>query len=261
MNEKLLEYCKQEIDSLLKKKLIRPSKFPWSCVAFYIQNVAEIERNASELVINYKLLNKVLQWIRYSIPNKQYLLKRLHSVVVYSKTDMKSGFWKVQIKEQDRYKTTFTVPFSHYEWNVMPFGVKNAPSGFQNIMNNIFNSHFQFIIVYIDDVLIFSYSFEKYVVHLKKKFKIIKANGMACYAPKMKLFQTKIRFLGHEIYQGKTKPIQRSIEFANKFPDEIKNKKHLQRFLGCLNYVSDYFKDLRTICESLYKRLRKNASA
>ena len=64
---------------------------------------------------------------------------------------------------------------------------------------------------------------------------------MACSTPKMKLFQTKIRFLGHEIYQGKTKPVQRSIEFADKFPNEIKDKKQLQRFLGCLNYVSDYF--------------------
>ena len=62
---------------------------------------------------------------------------------------------------------------------------------------------------------------------------------------KNKLFQTKIRFLGHEIFQGKTKLIQRSIEFADKFPDEIKDKKQLQRFLGCLNYVSDYFKDFR----------------
>ena len=82
---------------------------------------------------------------------------------------------------------------------------------------------------------------------------------MTYFASKMKLFQTKIRFLGHEFFQGKTKPIQRSIEFANKFPDEIKDKKQLQRFLECLNYVSDYFKDLRIICEPLYKRLRKNA--
>ena len=73
----------------------------------------------------------------------------------------------------------------------------------------------------------------------------------------MKLFQIKIIFLGHEIYQGKTKSIQRLIEFAYKFPDEIKNKKQLQRFLGCLNNVSDYFKDLKIICEPLYKRLRK----
>ena len=100
-------------------------------------------------------------------------------------------------------------------------------------------------------------SLEKHFIHLKKIFNVIKANGMACSAPKMKLFQTKIRFLGHEIFQGKTKPIQRSIEFADKFPDEIKDKKQLQRFLGCLNYVSDYFKDLRMIYEPLYKNLGK----
>ena len=115
------------------------------------------------------------------------------------------------------------------------------------------------IFVYIEDVLVFSNSFEIHFVHLKKFFKVIKANAMACSAPKMKLFQTNIRYLGYKIYQGKTKSIQRSIEFANKFLDEIKDKKQLQRFLHCLNYVSNYFKDLKIICEPLYKRLRKNA--
>ena len=80
---------------------------------------------------------------------------------------------------------------------------------------------------------------------------------MACFSLKIKLFQTKIRFLGHAIYQGITKPIQRSIKLVDKFPNEIKDKKQLQRFLSCLNYVSDYFKALRIICEPLYKRLRK----
>ena len=92
INGKLLEYCKQKIDSLIKKKLIRPTKSPQSCAAFCIQNATELERGAPRLVINYKPLNKVLQWIRYPIHNKQDLLKRLHSVVIYSKFDMKSGF-------------------------------------------------------------------------------------------------------------------------------------------------------------------------
>ena len=82
----------------------------------------------------------------------------------------------------------------------MPFGLKNGPSKFQNIMNDIFNPRFQFIIVYIDGVLVFSNSLEKHFVHLKRFFNIIKENGMTCSAPKMKLFQTKIGFLGHEIY-------------------------------------------------------------
>ena len=104
------------------------------------------------------------------IHNKQDLLKRLHSVIIYSKFDMKSGFWQVQIKEEHRYKTAFIVLFGHYEWNVMSFGLKNASFEFQNIMNDIFNPHFQFIIVYIDDVLVFSDSLEKHFVHLKKVY-------------------------------------------------------------------------------------------
>ena len=74
----------------------------------------------------------------------------------------------------------------------------------------------------------------------------------------MLLFQNKVRFLGHDIFQGTIKPIQRSLVFAEKFPDEIKDKNQLQRFLGCLNYVSDFFPHLKHLCAPLYNRLRKN---
>ena len=82
------------------------------------------------LVINYKPLNKVLQWIRHPIPNKKDLIQRIYNAIIFSKFDMKSGFWQIQIKPEDRYRTAFTVPFGHYEWNVMPFGLKKAPSEF-----------------------------------------------------------------------------------------------------------------------------------
>ena len=74
----------------------------------------------------------------------------------------------------------------------------------------------------------------------------------------MKIFQTKIRFLGFEIYQGTITPIQRLIEFADKFPDEIKDKVQLQRFLGCLNYISEFIPNIRVICQPLYQRLQKS---
>ena len=124
MNNELLEHCKKEIENLLNKGLIRKSKSPWSCAAFYVNKQAELEQGVPKLVINYKPLNKALQWIRYHIPNKKDLLDRLHEATIFSKFDMKSGFWQIQIDEKDRYKTAFTVPFSHYEWNVMPFGLK-----------------------------------------------------------------------------------------------------------------------------------------
>ena len=88
-----------------------------------------MEWGVPRLVINYKPLNKALQWIRYPIPNKKDLLDRLHEATIFSKFDIKSGFW-------------------HYEWNVMPFGLKNAPSEFQNIMNDIFTHFADFSIVH-----------------------------------------------------------------------------------------------------------------
>jgi hypothetical protein len=108
---------------------------------------------------------------------------------VFSKFDMKSGFWQIQIDEADKYKTAFTVPFGHYEWNVMPFGLKNAPSEFQNIMNEIFTPFTKFSIVYIDDVLIFSESVEQHWKHLNIFMQIIQHNGLVLSPTKINLFQ------------------------------------------------------------------------
>ena len=92
MNAKTVEFCKNKIHDLLKNKLIQNSKSLWSCAAFYVQKNAEIERGNPCLVIHYKPLNKVLEWIRYLIPNKNDLVQRLSDAVVFSKFDMKSGF-------------------------------------------------------------------------------------------------------------------------------------------------------------------------
>ncbi|KAL6327887.1 hypothetical protein AAG906_027285 [Vitis piasezkii] len=194
MNKDLLSYCEKEIQDLIDKKLIRKSKSPWSCSAFYVQKQAELERGTPRLVINYKPLNDVLRWIRYPIPNKKDLLQRLFS---------------------------------------------------------------DFIIVYIDDVLIYSDSVEQHWKHLNKFVETVKINGLSLSATKINLFQTKVRFLGHHIHQGTFTPIQRSIEFADKFPDEIKDKKQLQLFLGSLNYVSDFIQDLSRLCAPLRQRLKK----
>ena len=98
---------------------------------------------------------------------------------------MKFEFWQVQIQPEERYKTAFTVPFGHYEWNVMPFGLKNTRSEFQNIMNDIFNDYTRFSIVYIDDVLIFLNSIEEHFQHLKFYQKLVRDNGLVISASKL----------------------------------------------------------------------------
>ena len=116
----------------------------------------------------------------------------------------------------------------------------------------------QVSIVYIDDVLIFSKPIDYHWKHLDIFVKVIKQNGLVVSATKINLFQDKIRFLGHNIYKRTLSPIDKAIQFEDKFPDEIKDKKPLQRFLRSLNYVLDYFQGLRKICRPLYKRLEKN---
>ena len=88
--------------------------------------------------------------------------------------------------------------------------------------------------------------------------RLVRENGLVISASKIKLFQTKIRFLWFEIYQGTIKPIQRAIEFANKFPNELKDKNQLQRFLGSLNYVAEFYPNLRILIKPLFQRLKKS---
>jgi hypothetical protein len=171
---------------------------------------------------------------------------------------MKSRFWQIQIDPKDRYKTAFTIPFGQYEWNVMPFDLKSAPSEFQRIMNDIFNAHSKLCIVYIDDVLIFSHFIDQHFKHLHTFFHTTKQNGLVVSKIKISLFQTRVRFLGHYIYQGTVTPIERSLTFTNKFPDKITDKTQLQRFLGSLNYVLDYYPNISRLAKPLHDRLKTN---
>ncbi|GAV81779.1 RVT_1 domain-containing protein [Cephalotus follicularis] len=164
MTYELMEHCNKEIQELLDKKLIRPSKSPWSCAAFYVN---KFERGTPRLVINYKPLN-----------------------------------------------TAFTTPFCHYEWNVMPFNLKNAPSEFQNIMNDIFNPFSSLTIVYIDDILIFLNYIEQ---PLYTFYKIVQTNDLELSKTKLQLLITHNHYI----------PIQISMLFTEKFPNVIINKKQL----------------------------------
>lgn len=94
----------------MNNKIIRLSKSPWSCSAFYVNNAAEQERGSHRLVINYKPLNSILKWIHNPILNKRAFLKCTFKPYIYNKFNLKSGFWQIQIAEQDKYKTAFNVP-------------------------------------------------------------------------------------------------------------------------------------------------------
>jgi hypothetical protein len=136
--------------------------------------------------------------------------------------------------------------------------IKKCSSEFEIIMNDIFNPFSRFIIVYIDDVLIFSKFIDKHWKHLNLFLDTIKHSGFVVSTSKIKLFQTKIRFLGFDISEGRISPIDRAIQFAHKFLDVIIDKTQLQRFLDSLSYIADFYKDLRKHCKSMFDKLQNN---
>ena len=157
MSPSEVKFCDEEIQELLQKGLIEPAKSPWACRAFVVNKHSEQKRGKPRLVVNFKPLNAVLQKIRYPLPNKSSLLQRINGCVIFSKFDLKSGFYQIGIKAEDRFKTTFLVPRGQYQWKVLPFGINNAPSEFQKCMEDIFREY-SWALVYIDDILICSHS-------------------------------------------------------------------------------------------------------
>ena len=179
----------------------------------------------------------------YPIPNKEYLMTKINNARWFSKFDLKSGFWQMAIQEQDRHKTAFVVPNGFFEWNVMPMGLKTAPSEFQQMMDRIFGPHHTFILVYIDDILIYSHTLEEHLRDLKKFLEIIKPTGLIFSESKTILCQQKIDFLGVEINKGKITLQEHVLQSLKNFPDKLSNKK--QRFLGCLNYMASFYTNLK----------------
>lgn len=125
-------------------------------------------------------------------------------------------------------------------------------------MNDIYNPYSEFCIVYIDDVLIFSQTIDQHLKHLKTFYLATRKAGLAISSSKVSLFQIKIKFLGHYISKGTITPIERSLAFADKFPDKILDKPQLQRFLGSLNYVFDFCPNINRMSKPLHDRLKKN---
>ena len=115
------------------------------------------------MVINYRRLNGNTVDDAYDIPDKTELLNSIQKSRIFSKFDCKSGFWQIKMHPESIEWTAFTCPLCHFEWLVMPFGLKNAPSVFQRKMDNIFNKYKNFVCVYIDDILVFSKTKEEHL--------------------------------------------------------------------------------------------------
>jgi len=119
-----------ECQKLLKLGLIEPTTSDWACQAFYVEKRSEKVRGKKRLVIDYRPLNLFLKDDKFPLPKIYTLYSYINNANVFSKFDLKSGFWQLGLDPKDRTKTTFCIPNAHFQWTVLPFGLKVAPSLF-----------------------------------------------------------------------------------------------------------------------------------
>ncbi|GKE22633.1 putative reverse transcriptase domain-containing protein [Tanacetum coccineum] len=152
------------------------------------------------MCINYRELNKLTVKNRYPLLRIDDLFDQLQGSRVYSKIDLRSGYHQLRVREEDIPKTAFRTRYSHYKFQVMSFGLTNAPTVFMDLMNRVCKPYLdKFMIVFIDDILIYSKSEEEHTEHLKLILELLKKEELYAKFPKCEFWLSKVQFLGHVI--------------------------------------------------------------
>ncbi|KAK9287735.1 hypothetical protein L1049_016175 [Liquidambar formosana] len=258
MNPSHLELAKAELTTLLKQNLIEPTTSPWACEAFYVNKYSKQVAGKLRLVINYQDLNQFLADDKFLLPNKASLFRHLSNAKVFSKLDLKAGFWQLGIHPEDRPNTAFCIPDHHYQWTVMLFSLKTAPSHFQKVMINLFKPLLANALIYIDDILLFSKDHDSHALLLSKFYQLVKTHGIMLSEKKMFISQDKIDFLGMTIFDGKYTLQPHIAQALASFPDILTSTKIIQQFLGIVNYIADFIPKVAIHRNSLSQLLKKN---
>ena len=195
----------------MDKGFVRPSFSPWGAPVVFVKK----KDGTMRLCIDYRELNKVTIKNKYLLPRIDDLFDQLQGATVFSKIDLRSGYHQLKIKEEDIQKTAFRTRYGHYEFLVMPFGLTNAPAAFMDLMNRVFKDYLdRCVIVFIDDILIYSHSLEEHAEHLRIVLNILKQKQLYAKFKKCEFWLEKVAFLSHviskdgiSVYLGKVEAV------------------------------------------------------
>nr|GFB28636.1 putative reverse transcriptase domain-containing protein [Tanacetum cinerariifolium] len=186
----------EQLQELSDKGFIRPSSSPWGAPVLFVKK----KGGSFQMCIDYRELNKLTVKNRYPLPRIDDLFYQLQGSSVYSKIDLRSGYHQLRVREEDIPKTAFRTRYGHYEFQVMPFGLTNAPAVFMDLMNRVCNPYLdKFVIVFIDDILIYSKNKEEHEGHLKLILELLKKEELYAKFSKCEFWIPKVQFLRHVI--------------------------------------------------------------
>ncbi|TYK20945.1 ty3-gypsy retrotransposon protein [Cucumis melo var. makuwa] len=250
-----LKELKVQLQELLDKGFIRPSVSPWATPVLFVKK----KDGSMRLCIDYRELNKVTVKNRYPLPRIDDLFDQLQGATVFSKIDLRSGYHQLRIKDGDVPKTPFRSRYGHYEFIMMSFGLTNAPTVFMDLMNRVFRDFLDtFVIVFIDDILIYSKTEVEHEEHLRMVLQALQDNKLYAKFSKCEFWLKQISFLGHVVSKAGVSVDPAKIEAVTSWP-RPSTVNEVRSFLGLACYYRQFVENFSRIATPLTQLTRKRA--
>ena len=253
MSPSELHETKEQVNKLLEQGFVRPSISPWASPVLF----ASKKDGGLRFCVDYRALNKMTIKNGYPLPRIDGIFDQLSTAQYFSVIDLRSGYHQMRIAENDIPKTAFNTRYGHYEYTVVPFGLSNAPAAFMSLMDSIFKDYTdKFIIAYLDDILVYSDTWEEHLKHIRLTLLILRKHKLYAKLSKCVFGAQEVEYLGHILRAGKVAMNPNKTQAIESWETPT-SKKELQSFLGLVNYYRRFIKDCSKIGKPLTE-LTKN---
>ena len=235
------------------KGFIRPSASPWGTLVLF----AKKKDKTIRLCINYRQLNKVTIKNRYPLSRIDDLFDQLRRAQVYSKIGLRTGYHQLRVREADIPKTMFRTRYGNFEFTVMPFALTNVPSAFIDLMYRVFQPYLdQFVVVFVDDILIYSQFEEEDEDHLRVVLRILRDHKLYAKFSKCEFLLTEVRFLGHIMSASGVSVEPEKVETVMSW-ERLKLVLEICSFLGLASYYRRFIEDFSRLETPMTRLTRK----
>ena len=249
------EELQRQLTMALEKGWIEPSSAPYGAPVLF----AKKKGGGLRMCIDYRAANAITIKNRYPLPRIDDLLDQLNGATVFSGLDLAAGYWQIPIQESHRERSTMRTPLGAYQWKVMPFGLTNAPAVFARTMQQVFHDMIgKFVLVYLDDILIFSKTPEEHEKHLDMVLKRLEEHKFYAQLHKCHFALPEVEFLGHMVSKEGIRVDPRKVQIVKDWPVPA-NISELRSFLGLANYFRRFIHAFSTIARPLHALTRKEA--
>ncbi|GJW17643.1 reverse transcriptase domain-containing protein [Tanacetum coccineum] len=249
----MLELSNQ-LKELQEKGFIRPSHSPWGAPVLFVKK----KHSSMRMCINYRELNKLTIKTRYPLPRIDDLFDQLQGTCCFSKIDLRSGYHQLRVREEDIPKTAFRTRYGHFEFTVMPFGLTNAQAIFMDLMNRVCKPYLdKFVIVFIDDILVYSKSEEEYEAHLKTILDLLKKEKLYAKFSKCEFWLQEVQFLGHVVNRDGINVDTSKVESAKNWKTP-ESSTEIRSSLGLAGYYRRFIENFSKIAKPLTQLTQKN---